>query len=156
MKQPFTFLSIHPATHPSSYQSFTFPDNQSITQSIAQPLNHTVSQPISSSVNQSMTYDLQIGVQRVWRRAVSSPRIMVWHFPSQICSVASVPTTSTRSCTVFFKTSKFRPPNTVQETKCGIKGSALSSKAHLSPENIFTFCMCVHPYLQIVSHGLVD
>ena len=68
-----------------------------------------------------MTYDLQIGVQRVWRRAVSSPRIMVWHFPSQICSVASVPTTSTRSCTVFFKASKFRPPNTVQRQNVVLK-----------------------------------
>ena len=117
MKQPFTFISIHPATHLSSYQSFTFPDNKSITQSIAQPLNHTVSQPVSSSVNQSMTYDLQIGVQRVWRRAVSSPRIRVWHFPSQSCSEASDPTASNRSCTVFFKTFKFRPPSTVQRQK---------------------------------------
>ena len=109
----FNETTIYIFIHPSSYQ-FTFLDNQSITQSISQPLNHTVSQPVSSSVNQSMTYDLQIGVQRVWRRAVSSPRIRVWHFPSQSCSEASDPTASNRSCTVFFKTFKFRPPNTVQ------------------------------------------
>ena len=56
-----------------------------------------------------MTYDLQIGLQMVWRRAVLSPRRIWWQAASQACSELSVPTVSRRSCTVLLTTFRSTP-----------------------------------------------
>ena len=100
-----------------------------------------------------MTYDLQIGLQMVWRRAVLSPRRIWWQAASQACSELSVPTVSRRSCTVLLTTFRSTPSaaqgeEVLQEilrsvlqnihihaTKSKLKQcrqvSALSSKPHL-------------------------
>ena len=56
-----------------------------------------------------MTYDLQTGMQSVWRRAVSSNTMSLWHPASQACSELSVPTVSRRSCAVFLTAFRSTP-----------------------------------------------